>query len=403
MALLTLGVLIATALFVDVYSHLFDVFGSIAKNRLVTNPAFTFFFTPAVFWVSAYICRLYSPKASGYHLQAALDQFKNNQSDLKKIFSLLNFRLLVVKAISSLSSTLGGGALGKEGPSMHITAGVFAIFAQKFRKNLPPFHLQSWILAGSAVALTMVFNAPLAGAAFAFEKLIKIGRRFKESIFFIIISVAITTIIFHKATPTFLFHQVEFDLASCWKFFIITATISAILAIIVKSLSFRLYETTSVIKSNWWHLVPIIIGLTVAYLNYHNGIYSFSGGIQTIEQTLKGGSEIPSDKAIVGRMVNTILTFGSGSAGGLIAPGMAIGIGIGSILSNLASNIDVGVFLLIGMTSFLAIMIGEPLAAALITFEAMGQSINSLPFFIAAAFIAKFLFSGFSALKKRFS
>ena len=90
MTTLTFAIITATALFVDVYCHLFDELGYLAKNRLLTNPIFTFFFTPAVFWISAYICRLYSPKASGHYLQAALDQFKSDQINTKKVLSFLN-------------------------------------------------------------------------------------------------------------------------------------------------------------------------------------------------------------------------------------------------------------------------------------------------------------------------
>lgn len=392
MAILTLTVLAITALFVDSYSHTFDDFGALAKERLIKYPVFTFFFTPIAFWISAYLCRRYSPFASGNYLQVALDQIKQGSSDTKTTSSLLNFRLIVVKTFSSLISTLGGGALGKEGPSIHIAAGVFSIFAERFKKYLPPFHLQSWILAGSAIGLTMVFNAPLAGAAFAFEKLVKIGKRYKESIFFISISVAITSFAFHGPNPTFKFHEVDFALEKCWQFFLLTSLVSTFLALAIKSLSFRLFHVISSIKSNWWHVTPLLIGLIVSYLNYRNGIYSFSGGIQTIKQTLESGVDIPSSKEIIGRMANTILTFGSGSAGGLIAPAMAIGIGVGSVLSGLASHIDVGVFFLVGMTSFLSIFLGEPIAAALIIFEALGQNSQALPFLILAAYIPKIIF-----------
>jgi len=386
MAALTLAVLMITALFVDSYSQTFDNFGALAKERLIKYPIYTFFFTPIAFWISAYLCRRYSPFASGHYLQVALDQIKKDSPDAKSLSPFLNFRLIVVKTLSSLISTLGGGALGKEGPSIHIAAGVFTIFSERFKKFLPPFHAQSWILAGSAIGLMMVFNAPLAGAAFAFEKLAKIGKRYKESIFLITLSVAITTIIFYSPTPTFHFYQVHFSITDCWKFFLLTSVICTIFALATRLLCFRFFKLISSIKSNWWHLAPLLIGLVVAYLNYRNGIYSFSGGIQTIEHLLAGG-EILSANEVIGRMLNTALTFASGSAGGLIAPAIALGIGLGSILSDLATNIDIGVFFLVGMVSFLSIVIGEPIAAALIIFESMGQTWQTLPFLLLASYI----------------
>ena len=385
----TLLAIIATAVFIITYCDLFDYFSLLAKQRLLDHPFLTFFVTPTLFWLSAYLCRKYSPNAAGNHLQSAITKLKKYPDNFEKVSPFLNARLVIIKTISSLISSFGGGALGKEGPSVHMSAAIFTIFSQRFKKFLPKITLETWILAGSAVGLTLVFNAPIAGIIFICEKLVKIGyKNLKQDVLWALISVAIVTIIFHHIGPIFLFHEVSFEIKNLWQLMILTAVICGFLSLAVKSLCNYFYLKISAIKSNWWHAAPLIIGLVVAAINFHSGIYAFGGGIYTIQQTFFSDSVLLAHQEVWGRILNTILTFASGSAGGLIAPAMTIGAGIGSIASTFAPSADIGIFLLIGMAAFLSVMLGEPITAAFIILETTGQNIAAVPFLLAAALIA---------------
>jgi H+/Cl- antiporter ClcA len=401
---LILLLLISTAVFITVYCDMFDEVGLAAKKRLLDYPFLTFFITPFFFWISAYLCHRYSPNASGHHLQSAINQLKKDSNSFEKISDFLNVRLVVVKAISSLISSFGGGSLGKEGPSVHMSAGIFAVFADRYKRFLPKISLETWVISGGAVGLTLVFNAPIAGIVFATEKLFKMGyKNLKQSIFLAIIFVILASIIFPKSGSMFLFHEVSFRNEAIWWPLIFTAIICGVLAFIFKSVCGSLYLKICGIKSNSWHMIPIALGLVVACINFYSGIYSFSGGIQTIQQALSSDHTLLSYKEVGGRILNTILTFSSGSAGGLIAPAMAIGAGIGSIVSTLVLNADISIFLLIGMAAFLSIVLGEPITAAIIIFETTGQNIQSLPFLLSAAIISFMIWSAIEKIKIQLS
>jgi H+/Cl- antiporter ClcA len=387
-SVLILSLLISAAVFIIAYCHIFDEAGLAAKKRLLDYPLLTFFITPFFFWISAYLCRRYSPNASGHHLQSAINQLKKDSNSFEKVSDFLNVRLVIVKTVSSLISSFGGGSLGKEGPSVHMSAGIFAVFADRYKRFLPKINLETWVLAGGAIGLTLAFNAPFAGIIFASEKLFKMGyKNFKESILFVTIFVIIVSVMFHTTGSMFLFREVNF-VASNWWPIIFTATICGLLAYIFKSICNQLYITIRDIKSNSWHLIPVGLGLVVAGINFYSGIFSFSGGIQTVQQVLSSDSSLLSYKEVGGRIINTILTFSSGSAGGLIAPALAIGAGIGSIANTLAQNADIGIFLLVGMAAFLSVVLGEPITAAIIVFETMGQSVQTLPFLLIATIVS---------------
>jgi H+/Cl- antiporter ClcA len=390
MPLLVILLIALTIFFIAIYCDIFDEFGAIAKRRLIEYPIITFFVTPLFFWVSAFLCRKFSPNAAGHNLQTAIEVLKENPNNFSKISPYMNFRLVLVKALSSAFSTFGGGSLGKEGPSVHMSAAIFTIFANRYKKFLEKIDLEAWLFAGCALGLTIAFNAPIAGVVFASEKLSKFGfKTFRKNIFWVLIIIAITTLLFARQSPFFNFNEVAFSLESgMLKALILTTLICGFVAVIVKRASYYFLFKISGIESNYWHLIPITAGFVVAYINFYSGIYSFSGGIWTIQQTLNSDFALLSYREVGARIVNTIITFASGSAGGLIAPAMAIGTGIGSVMSSLLGNADLGAYLLFGMVAFLSVIVGEPIAAAVIVFETTGQNITALPFLLAASFIA---------------
>ena len=388
MFLSTILMLFATAIFIILYCNFFDDFGLMAKQRLKDYPFLIFIVTPTLFWVSAYLCRKYSPHAAGHNLQSALHELEKNPNNFSKVSAFLSERLIIVKTISSLIASFGGGALGKEGPSVHMSASIFAIFSAKYKKLLPKINLESWVSAGSAVGLTIVFNAPIAGVVFIVERLSKTKfKNFQQNIFLTLFAVLIVTIIFSRFYPTFIFHELGYITSEALIPLALTAVICGFIAFFFKKITHFSYVKISGIKSNWWHAIPIIAGLMVAMISFYSGTYSFSGGIDTMQKELLSPVAIVSYKEVGGRILNTILTFAAGCAGGLIAPAMAIGSGIGSIASVFAVNVDIGFFLLVGMAAFLSVMFGEFLTAAVIVFEIAGRDIKVAPFLLGAIII----------------
>lgn len=402
MFLLTVFVASITALFAIHYCHLFDNFGILAKERLVNFPLRTFVVTPLFFWIAAYLCRGFSPHAAGNHLHLALSELKKDPNAFDKVSTFLNIRLVMIKAISSLIACLGGGALGKEGPSVHMSAGIFACLAEKYKKFLPKISLETWVTTGTAAGLAIAFNAPIAGVIFIIEKLSKAKfRNFRTHTVWTLIVISIITVIFYRPYPLFNFHNLSFNIRNEAALLIVTALICGAAAFFFQSANNFFYVRISRIRSKWWHAIPILAGITVAGINFYCGIYSFSGGIHTAQEALSSTTPLLSYKEVLGRILNTIITFSSGCAGGLIAPAMAIGTGIGSIISNLMPNVDIGIFLLIGMVAFLGAVLGEPITAAIVIYEAANQSVDNIPFLAAAAIIASTLFKGIGRVKLR--
>lgn len=399
LALLVITALIA-AFFIIHYCHIFYDFGLFAKERIVKNPLIAFFVTPLFFWVSAYSCRRFAINASGsnlQHIKSSLIQLKKTPNSYEKISSFVSLRVTVVGFFSSLIATFGGGSLGREGPSVHMAAGIFAEFANYFRKFFPKISLEGWIIAGCGVGLSVAFNSPIAGIIYIAEKLINSDRKtFFSHIFFTFIAILAASLILYGSSPVFTAEVVNFSYNAQLIRLIFLAFFCGISAFLFLEITRILYKKISEIKSAAWHLAPILCGFAVSVVSLYGGVYSVGGGIKTVNDALENAGILLSAGEVFGRIISTTLTFISGCAGGLVAPAIAIGAGFGSIFSHFFATLDAKIFILSGMTAFLSPVLGMPFTAAVIILQSTNQSLFSLPFLLLvsfAAFLAKPLFT----------
>ena len=83
----------------------------------------------------------------------------------------LNLRIIIVKIASSIAMILGGGAIGREGPTLQIAGSIY----RTVHKLLPPFwpkvSRKVMMVTGGAAGLSAAFNTPLGGIVFAIEEL----------------------------------------------------------------------------------------------------------------------------------------------------------------------------------------------------------------------------------------
>ena len=346
-----------------------------------------------MFWISAFICRKFAQNAAGSsldHIKSALITLEKNPNSFKKISTFLNLRIVVVNCISSLVSTYGGGALGREAPAVHMSVSIFAVVASKLKSIIPAITLEAWIYAGSASGLAIAFNAPIAGFIYIVERLLIVKSRhnFISNICWSAAALFVAIAILHKTEPLFAIYPLNFELSSQLIMVALVAMICGITAFLLKKIAILFYKKFAEIEGNLWHLIPIMMGFGVSVISVYAGVCSFSGGIKTAQDILSGAEPIIGNKEVFGRLANTVLTFASGSAGGLVAPAVAIGASIGSAMSLIADSLDAKIFILGGMAAFLSPILSVPFAAAMVILEATDQSLMAFPFLIFSSLIS---------------
>lgn len=328
--------------------------------------------TPAWLAALAWLTRRYAAGASGSgipQVMAALDPSVGDQE--RGLF--VSLRLSVAKALLTAGGLFGGLAMGREGPSVQIAAGVMH-HARRYMPQGAPVSTHGLLVAGGAAGIAAAFNAPLAGIMFAIEEL---SRRFEQRssgliIAAIVLAGLMAVSAFGNATyfgvirvpplaPGFMFPALLVMLAS-----------GALGGVFSRLLHASLTDASSR-TGRWRQARPVAFawacGLGIALIGWASGGSSFGSGYEYTKHLLAGHTDLPLLYVTL-RFVATWLAVWSGVPGGVFAPSLAIGAGLGA---------DVAVFtgfegsssalIALGMAGFLAAVTQAPLTAFIIVME----------------------------------
>ncbi len=388
---------IATAILVGAvavgYARIFEFFEHAAKDILRFHPHVFLISCPMLFWLGAFVVRKFEPEARGsgpHHIVMALKALETKEDEkLVEAKRHLGTRTSVITAISSWLGALGGMSLGREAPTVQITAGLALSVGLRCRKWLPRVDLHSWIVAGAAGGLAAAFNTPLGGVAFALEELSKVHlNKLRSYIFTAVIVAGLTAQAFQG--PYFAFEIERLKDLSLSMIFpamlmgILCGVLSTLLFMVWRFLS-RAERRLDGFSRNLW---PIVAGMAVGLIGYYFGPRTFGGGVRFLEHIFTDPVAATNLEIseVVGRFFATIFSASSGVAGGTLAPSLAIGSGVGSLVeqTQLFGAIAPNLLAILGMTAFLSATLSAPLTAVILVQEITDQPNIVIPLFAAA-------------------
>lgn len=307
---------------------------------------------------------------SGIPQTIAALHVKNNENPLSNFVSL---KLAFGKILLGIGALAAGFSAGREGPSVQVGASIM----HAFRRFLPDgfsVHPKHLILAGGAAGISAAFNTPLAGVVFAIEEL---GRRFEQKTSGIVI------------TAIVLAGLVSISIQGNYTYFgnlavgVVDRTIilPVILCGVVCGLfggvfSRTLLESSSRLKGRlgafrrlhplWW---AGFCGLMVAMLGVVSNGAAHGSGYGFTQELLKGGSVDSWQYAPV-KYLATIFTYLSGIPGGIFAPSLSIGAGIGhDMLPLFGHNQLPTAVIALCMAGFLSAATQAPITSFIIVME----------------------------------
>ena len=112
---------VLTALVAVGYTKLFHAMEDANLALLAYDPRLIFLSAPLSFLAAWFLVMRFAPLAGGSgipQLMAAIEVATDKKRDASWRF--LNVRIILVKIASSLTMVLGGGAIGREGPTLQI-------------------------------------------------------------------------------------------------------------------------------------------------------------------------------------------------------------------------------------------------------------------------------------------
>ncbi|MBG56073.1 MAG: chloride channel protein [Deltaproteobacteria bacterium] len=302
-------------------------------------------------------------------------------------------RVVVVKSLASSICIASGGSVGREGPIAQIGSAIGSFVGQVLK--LSDDRIRTLVACGAAGGIAATFNAPIAGAVFALEVLL---RRFGSVYFGAVVISAVTADViahyFEGDQRTFL--TPDYALNSPWELLLYTL-MGMIAALASVGFSRLLYFSEDI-----WGIIPlpepvkpILGGVLLGVL----GIFSFQVdgfprvfgvGYDTIESSLFSHLTLQMTFGLLLlKLLATTITLGSGGSGGIFAPSLFMGAMLGGTFGHFAHSIfpetvaPSGAYALVGMAAFFGGVAHAPITAILILFEMTGDYQIILPLMLA--------------------
>ncbi|MFM9835379.1 MAG: chloride channel protein [Methylophilaceae bacterium] len=286
---------------------------------------------------------------------------------------LINLKLAFGKILLGVSAMGVGFSTGKEGPSVQVAASVM----HSFRRFLPPnfsVHPKHLILAGGAAGIAAAFNTPLAGIVFAIEEL---GRRFEQKTSGVIITAIVLSGLISISIQGNYTYFGHFSVGVIDKSIFLPILVSAfvcgilggIFSLTLVESSNQLTGTLGKIRTLHPLLWAAVCGLLVALLGVISDGAAHGSGYTFAENLLTGNATTNWQYAPV-KYLATIFSFLSGVPGGIFAPTLSIGVGIGNdIQPFLEYNHSASILEVLCMVGFLSAVTQAPITSFIIVME----------------------------------
>lgn len=364
---------VITGLIAVGYTRLFGLSEHVLQYALGVNRRLLFVASPVLFFLGYLVVQRFAPNARGSGIPQVMAAIElatpKNDSYIKKLLSL---RIIVVKIFSSLLMVMGGGAIGREGPTIQIAGSVFRLVNKWIPRSWPKLSEQSFILTGAAAGLAAAFNTPLGGVVFAMEELAKIHIRFFRTALFSAVIIAGLTAQGLLGPYLYLGYPDVLNLKFSMFF---TVALTAVLAGLLGSLMCRIILYMAKLKRNFNKsrtiLFPLAAGLAVALIAYFINADILGSGKEVMNRTLFTSHKYVGWGTVLARTLGPILCFNTGAAGGVFAPALAAGASVGAFLSNLFSltGSSANILILSGMVGFLTGVSRTPFTSAILVLE----------------------------------
>ncbi len=354
----------------DLSSHWF--------SRLIEGrPWLPFILTPLGLMTIIYLTRNLFPGAEGSGIPQAIVALRQSRKKHLR-YKLLSIRIAIGKALMIFLGLLSGASIGREGPTIHIAASI-AFSLTRFAR-FPHYDVgRGLILAGGAAGLAGAFNTPLAGIVFAIEEL---ARTFESktsgTVLTAVIVSGLTALAISGNYSYFGIVSTHVEMPSILLVVIVTGVVGGLLGGSFSALLVYAGRRIAPFRSRHPYVLAFSIGILLAVIGLVSAGQTWGTGYDEAKLALEGkdhvGLEFPALKYLA-----TLLSYWTGIPGGIFAPSLSIGAGMGNWLSQWLPMAAVSTVALLGMAAYFTGVVQTPITAVVIIMEMTGNQEILLP------------------------
>lgn len=345
------------------------------------HPYLTLCLPPAGLALIAWLTRRYFPGSEGSGIPQAIAAIKIDGHAKRR--SILSIKVAMAKIMLTCGGLLSGASIGREGPTVHIGAAIMYSL-----RRIAPFRGQDMtralILAGGAAGISAAFNTPLAGIMFAVEEM---SRSFEErtsgTLLIAVIIAGITALAILGNYTYFGTSSAQVTLQNAWLGIVICGLAGGLLGGSFSTLLIYLTRRLSNLICRHPVLVAFVCGIIVSLLGMASDGSTFGTGYAEAKGLVTGEHETKLLFPVL-KYLATIASYLSGIPGGLFAPSLSVGAGMGADLAQLVPYVPFAAMVMLGMVGYFTGVTQTPITALIIVMEMTDNSSMLLPLMITA-------------------
>jgi len=304
---------------------------------------------------------------------------------------LLSLPVAFGKMALTLVALLGGASIGREGPTVHVGAGLMYWLGQRFGFTDAKV-LSRFVLAGGGAGIAAAFNTPLAGVVFAIEELAgTYEHRFSGIVLTAVIFAGIVSLGVLGNYAYFGSVGATLPLGEGWLAIVACGVCGGLggglFARLILPTDRGPLARIGALRARGPVRFAAACGFALALLGVFSGSTIYGTGYLQAHELVQSTHGAAAEFGLLKLAANT-LSYWAGIPGGIFSPALAVGAGMGHTLSALFVGTDPTVVVLLGMAAFLAGVTQAPLTAAVISLELTANQSLVIPI-MAACLLAR--------------
>ena len=306
--------------------------------------------------------------------------------------SMLSLPIAAGKMLLTLIALAAGASIGREGPTVHVGAGLFHAFARRFGFS-DPKAASRFILAGGAAGIAAAFNTPLAGVVFAIEELAgTFEHRFSGLLLTAVIVGGVVSLGIMGNYAYFGTVEASLPLGHAWLAVllcgIVGGTLGGLFARLILLSKRGPLAYIGALRARWPVAFATGCGLALAVLGvlFHGTVYGT--GYDQARAIVQQASTTPGESFGLAKLAANVVSYWAGIPGGIFSPALAVGAGLGQNIAHFLPGVPQAAVVLLGMSAYLAGVTGAPLTSAVIAMELTDNQAMIIPV-MAACLLAR--------------
>jgi len=302
------------------------------------------------------------------------------------------FRTAIGKFITAALAIGSGQSLGPEDPSLQIGAGLASALGRRLHLSRDRMRLIAPV--GAAAGLAAAFNAPISAVLFVIEEVI---GRWSAGILGSVVLSAVSSVVvmrwFLGSESLFRIPAVEIVRPSELLAYAVLGVAGGVASIVFAGGITQLRPRLKAMPRWTQYFQPAIAGLIIGSIGALGAPQVMGAGYDFIDQAIHGQFTWQILGILAGlKIIATILSFVSGTPGGMFAPTLFIGAMLGACVGGVEHalvpylHVSIGSYALVGMGVLFAGFLRAPMTSVFMVLEVSGNYSIILPVLIANTF-----------------